>query len=101
MQNSLMILKIYFFVSVQLIIPNLTYTCNINIYNINVYEFELIINLKKSCVQFVHFSTGKCSCKEKRLKSMSDLCKMKHAYGKPVFLVMHFKFILCIDSLDK
>ncbi|XP_065098165.1 netrin-4 [Paramisgurnus dabryanus] len=26
------------------------------------------------------YYTGKCSCKEKRLKSVSDLCKMKHAY---------------------
>ncbi|XP_042589819.1 netrin-4-like [Cyprinus carpio] len=26
------------------------------------------------------YYTGKCSCKEKKLKSVSDLCKMKHAY---------------------
>lgn len=26
--------------------------------------------------------TGKCRCKEKRLRSVSDLCKTKHDYGK-------------------
>lgn len=26
--------------------------------------------------------TGKCSCKEKKLRSVSDLCKTKHDYGE-------------------
>ncbi|XP_056590751.1 netrin-4 isoform X1 [Triplophysa dalaica] len=34
---------------------------------------------KELAVSALYF-TGKCSCKEKRLKSMSDLCMMKHAY---------------------
>ncbi|KAL7843675.1 hypothetical protein AOLI_G00251870 [Acnodon oligacanthus] len=27
------------------------------------------------------YYTGKCSCKERKLKSVSDLCKMKHSYA--------------------
>lgn len=26
--------------------------------------------------------TGKCRCKERKVKSVSDLCRMKHSYGK-------------------
>lgn len=26
--------------------------------------------------------TGKCTCNEKKLRSMSDLCKTKHDYGE-------------------
>ncbi len=31
--------------------------------------------------------TGKCSCKEKKLRSVSDLCKSKHDYGKKKSLI--------------
>lgn len=36
--------------------------------------------LSWSITQCLH--TGKCSCKEKKLRSVSDLCKTKHDYGK-------------------
>ncbi|XP_017305917.1 netrin-4 isoform X1 [Ictalurus punctatus] len=28
------------------------------------------------------YDTGKCTCKERKVKSVSDLCRMKHSYGK-------------------
>lgn len=31
--------------------------------------------------------TGKCSCKEKKLRSVSDLCKTKHDYGEKISAV--------------
>ncbi|XP_061544729.1 netrin-4 [Phycodurus eques] len=34
---------------------------------------------KEQAVSVLH-SSGKCSCKEKRLRSVSDLCKIKHDY---------------------
>uniref|UniRef100_A0AAQ6IEN5 Netrin-1 n=1 Tax=Anabas testudineus TaxID=64144 RepID=A0AAQ6IEN5_ANATE len=34
---------------------------------------------------------GKCSCKEKRLRSVSDLCKTKYDYGKKLVLSAHDK----------
>lgn len=34
--------------------------------------------------------TGKCSCKEKKLRSVSDLCKTKHDYGKCTFSFVYW-----------
>jgi len=36
----------------------------------------------RTCDVKCEFSPGKCSCREKKLKSVADLCKIKYAYGE-------------------
>lgn len=45
--------------------------------------------------------TGKCSCKEKKLRSVSDLCKTKHGYGKYTFFVywLNDKWLIPLAAL--
>nr|XP_040058995.1 netrin-4 [Gasterosteus aculeatus aculeatus] len=46
---------------------------------------------KELAVSAMHY-TGKCDCKEKKLRSVSDLCKIKHDYAiKAIVLSAHDK----------